>query len=158
MVWYQEAGQRSIPSLLAALSPSTEIERNHELVDELIRLGDCSHAYGLCIERGRRILAGEPALTVLGGRKTRAFYRNLLDPNRPGPVTIDRHAISLLYGLKLGDTTGLTILNRIGAYQWAAAIYRTVARRYGVLPHQLQAVTWLTWRRLNIHQIPDEDF
>ena len=45
----------------------------------------------LGIDRACAILAGSDPYHVLGGRKERSFYRNILSPDTAGPVTVDRH-------------------------------------------------------------------
>jgi hypothetical protein len=36
------------------------------------------------------------------GSKVRSFFGNILDPDDPGLVTIDRHALSLILGRRSG--------------------------------------------------------
>lgn len=140
--------------ILAALSPSCGWRRNCELAVELAEDGDCPHAYGLCIERARAIREGADPETVLGGRKVRSFYRNIVRPDRVGPVTIDRHALSIIFGRKLADSEQ-KVIERKGAYHLAAGAYRAAGRKLGLPPHVVQAVTWLAWRRT--HGIVDAD-
>lgn len=134
--------------ILAALSPSCGWRRNCDLAVELAADGDCPHAYGLCIERARDIRNGADAAAVLGGRKVRSFYWNIFDPDRIGPVTIDRHALSIVLGRKVAEND-YKILERKGAYHLAAGAYRSAGRELNLAPHTVQAVTWLTWRRQN---------
>ena len=50
------------------------------------------------MREARAILAGADPLHALRGSKVRSFYRNIAEPLRPGPVTIDRHAVAILFG------------------------------------------------------------
>jgi hypothetical protein len=84
---------------------------------------------------------------VLGGRKVRSFFSNILEPDRSGAVTVDRHAVSVVFGFSLSDAQ-VKILERSGTYLLVASAYRAAARRLGVSPCQCQAVTWTVWRRL----------
>lgn len=156
--WYSQANARcrryadyhglplaSVVGMFAALSPSTDIDRNWQLLETMIQSGDCAHAYGDAIAKARAILNGAHPSTILGGRKVRSFYRNVMYPHRPGPVTVDRHAVAIAYGSTLSPQE-VKVLERAGAYQTVAAAYRTVARRYNLLPHQVQAITWEHWR------------
>ena len=95
-----------------------------------------------------RLLTGDDPLDVLGGRKVRSFYNNLLHPDRAGAVTVDRHAVRVVLG-DMPDKVGAKILERIGAYQYIAAVYRTAARRLGILPHEAQAIAWMAWREIH---------
>lgn len=88
---------------------------------------------------------GLPNGPTLGGRKVRSFRANIAAPHRIGPVTIDRHALSLYFGRPLSDQAA-KVLERPGTYHLVAAAYRTAARRLGLTPAALQAATWLAWR------------
>lgn len=148
---------RTAVGIVASLSPGCEWQRNLDLADRMLHSGDCSHPYGDAIRKARAIRDGGDPSDVLRGRKVRSFYRNLLYPNRPGPVTIDRHAFDIaLCGpnpevRKRGKGPSVAdrkILDRPGGYQLVAACYRTAARRLGLDPHTLQAITWEHFRTL----------
>ena len=139
--------------ILAALSPSTDWDRNIDLAYTMAETGDCFHAYGDAVEKARAIRGGADPDVVLGGRKVRSFYRNILRPDRPGPVTVDRHAISIAMGRKVSDREA-KMLERVGTYQLVAAAYRSAARRVGLAPHRMQSVTWDTWRSGPIGSTP----
>ena len=170
--WYNEAndaadGDTYNVGVLAALSPGTSWERNVTLLDIMLKTGDAPHAYGDSIRKARAIWEGADPNTTLGGRKVRSFYANCLRPTRPGAVTIDRHAASIaLLGpsaqrLRRSATlsdSDLKILTRVGTYTMIAACYRGVARELGLLPHQLQAVTWLVWRESYAYSTTHEEF
>lgn len=98
--------------------------------------------------RARQILTGADPFDILGGRKVRSFYSNILRPDRSGPVTVDRHAVVIaLHGH--GTPTAAVSdkwLERSGAYSTVASCYRTVGRRLGILPHQAQAIAWTVHR------------
>lgn len=136
--------------VLAALSPSTAWERNVTLAYDLFETGDCSHAYGVQINKARRIIDGADPLTVLNGRKERSFYHNIHTPHRTGPVTVDRHAFSVALARILTDKE-LKLLDRSGIYHYVAACYRSVARQIGIPPHVLQSITWDHWRTFDAY-------
>ena len=97
----------------------------------------------------------------LGGQpKVRSFYSNILEPNSDrGDVTIDTHAIAAAYVRPLGSShehvsdamgggpkqksTGMK-----GLYPMIAEAYRRAAASRGVLPRQMQSITWETARVL----------
>ena len=169
--WYQDAHDhaadlaerhgitlRQSVGIIAALSPSTAWERNLQLASTLIQTGDCAHAYGECITKARRIRNGEDPTDVLGGPKVRSFFRNILYPTRPGAVTIDRHAFSIAVNAPqrartrtLSDADLKRGLSRRGAYTLTAAAYRCAARRLGILPQDLQSITWDYWRDVHAY-------
>jgi len=86
-------------------------------------------------------------IEAVNGMKTRAFAENILDPEGDHRVVIDRHAWNITQGERI-------IVNKSGPkvtpkrYRDAAAKYRAIAKDLGIRPNQLQAITWLTWRRL----------
>jgi hypothetical protein len=105
-------------------------------------------AYPLNRAKAIRILKGGMPLDVLKGPKTRSFYRNMVDPLDREAVTIDFHAMAITRGrvLKAKDreaSFGLREYNRI------AECYREVGRKEQLLPNQVQAITWVTWKRMH---------
>lgn len=115
--------------------------------------------------------ADDPAsLSELMGErhKVRNFYNNILNPNSPnGDVTIDTHAVAAgLYrplsgnslevshnfknhpgkGLPAASGTALTGIQ--GLYPIYAEAYRRAAEQRGILPREMQSITWEAVRGL----------
>ena len=110
-----------------------------------VNVGTFHHAK----ERAIRVLRGEPFLSFSKGLKTRNFYKNIVDPTDPMPVTIDGH----IYWAAVGDRDGQkqTMTNaKLSAaeYHKIAKAIRQLARQIGVLPNQVQAMIWFTRKRL----------
>lgn len=131
--------------IIAALSANTGWTQNKNLalaISEGEEVGHLSHVLG----KVRAIMAGQPPIAVLGkGLKTLNFYMNIHQPERSGPVTIDRHAHDIARGQAWGSRNrALTTGTR---YQVLTYAYRAAAALRGVRPHEMQAVTWVTWRR-----------
>lgn len=90
------------------------------------------------------------------GHKVRNFYNNIIAPNAPfGDVTVDTHAIGAGLLRPLGGSTaeaqsGLGIsgygdngaLGLKGLYPLYAEAYRRAAAARGILPRQMQSITW----------------
>lgn len=108
-----------------------------------------------------RVLGGEHPDDVLKAPKTNAFARLLTHgadaPDDPhGRVVIDRHALSIAAGRRLGkaDVTDAPI-GQERFYEHVADEYRkaalAISERDGeeLAPHQLQAITWLRQQRVN---------
>jgi hypothetical protein len=137
-----------VAGVLAAFSPQTGWSENIRLArqacesDRSDRIS--GHTTNACAKVSKILFAGRAPEEVLGGRKVRSFYRNVLHPDVPGAVTVDRHMIDLLVGRR--GAVNDRVLERIGAYNYAAALIRGAAREAGILPNQLQAVVWLAWR------------
>ncbi len=93
-----------------------------------------------------RILTGEHFYSVFKGLKVRNFWRNLTEPNHPEAITIDGHMVNIAHGtirgLKEGSITK-------GQYRYLARVYRSIAADLKLLPCQLQAILWFTWKRIN---------
>ena len=87
------------------------------------------------------------------GHKVRNFYNNMLDPNAPlGDVTIDTHAAAAahLRPFSSKDEIAVEAMRGIGhaktgssgLYGLYADAYREAANQRGVLPREMQSVTW----------------
>lgn len=106
---------------------------------------------------------------LMGERhKVRNFYNNILNPNSPnGDVTIDTHAVAAgLYrplsgnslevshnfknypGAGLPTARGTAITGIQGLYPLYAEAYRRAANRRGILPREMQSITWEAVRGL----------
>jgi hypothetical protein len=106
---------------------------------------------------------------LMGERhKVRNFYNNIYDPNSPyGDVTIDTHAVAAgllrpLSGNSLevdhnfkntsvpgrGTTKGSAVSGVSGNYGLYAEAYRRAAEERGILPRQMQSITWEAVRGL----------
>jgi len=161
MSWYDDAHSIALSlsehltinqaaGVLAALSPqsgwSTNIASARSVCVQFESKRHITGHTGNACGKVERMLLGEDPDVVLGGRKVRSFYRNIINPADAGAVTIDRHMIDLMTG-KIG--TDAHILERIGIYTAATAHIRGVAREAGILPSQVQAIVWLWHRRKN---------
>jgi hypothetical protein len=97
----------------------------------------------------------------LGGEhKVRNFYNNIIDPEaRDGQVTIDTHAVAaaLMEPLSgedpevkdnLGGAGGTDMTGLSGLYPIYAHAYGQAAKARGVLPREMQSITWEAVRGL----------
>lgn len=90
------------------------------------------------------MFAGDPRLVTL---KTRNFSVNIDNPAAWFPVTMDRHAYALAIGMdpsiqKPPVGSGQKAYNAIGD------VYRSTALDEGILPNEVQALTWTVWKRI----------
>jgi hypothetical protein len=161
----------SIIGVIAAMSPGNQWGRN--ILDAETLISEFSKGargkdlpvlgvYGRRnIVKSERILLGMPPLEVLGGQKVISFYQNILAPKDSFSVTIDRHAKALAYAFEPTRTgfASSDMARNVGKaeYRYLAKHYRVIAERLGLVPNQLQAITWVTWRRLlgRINEPPD---
>lgn len=159
MRWYRVAqsdakrltglGRVKAAGIVAALSPQKRWEMNLEIAREFVRSGGLAsvHVKANC-DKARAILNGADPMDILGGLKVRAFYQNLADPETSGPVTIDGHAFCIWQGKRIGLGSDLRVPSSARAHSEIVQDYREAAGIVGILPHQLQAITWVAWRRL----------
>lgn len=85
---------------------------------------------------------------ILNGKKIRAFYMNILFPNKVTETTLDRHALACLFQLPEKVTTVDNYNMTVRQYNVFSGIYKEVAKELNLLPHQLQAITWESYRNL----------
>lgn len=131
--------------VLAALSPNKAWDVNMRLAQRAFVDGVASGTLGNAVGKANAILAGSDPLDVLGnGLKTRNFYLNIARPSCPEAVTIDRHAYDIALGERNAENKRVSLTP--GRYAAFCDAYRVAAARLGILPLQLQAVTWEAWR------------
>lgn len=139
-------------AVIAVLSPLLSWPRNIAEARNLYS-GQPVRTLGSNAHKARRILAGVDPEYIVSGRKVRAFWKTIADPAEPSAVVVDRHAIDIAAGRVLGDKLRSTHLRRAGAYDEVADKYRRAAQRLSaelglrVTPAEVQATTWIYWRR-----------
>lgn len=91
------------------------------------------------------------ALSINGTAwKTKAFFLNILNPDIQTEATIDRHAIAVC----IQSPSNVNPLpQKHGClkptqYKFFQTCYIKAANKLGILPQQLQAITWIVYRRL----------
>jgi hypothetical protein len=134
--------------VIAALSPRVAWARNLELAAHAYQQGRAWGTLGRSCRAADAILAGADPRMVLTGPKVRAFFTLINDPDDAETVCVDRHAIDVAVGMRLDelDRSAWYRLDRSELYERFAGCYRRAAARLGVLPGQVQAVTWVSWR------------
>lgn len=162
--WYQQASAEcralalelrvpysTVVGAVAALSPQVRWERNILAARQVLTGAPVSvAAYRANIAKALRIASGEGAAGVLGGAKVRAFYALLLTGGRTLDVCVDSIAILVALGVRPGpevaNDAAAAYFDRPRVLAAIRAAYRRVAKRRGLRPHQVQAITWLAWR------------
>lgn len=146
MSWYQdahliarEAGNVTTGAgIISALSPRMPWGRNIVLARKAYTGPLEGGALKRSIATVNAILSGIHPLDVLGGLKTRAFFDNILNPLTSNEVTVDTHAIKIA-GINRHSVGK-------GLYNDIANAYREAAKEYGIMPLEMQAVTWTVYR------------
>ena len=153
---------RKSAAVIAALSPSNRWSRNMVDAENLVRafsIGGRDEAenvkcatYGKMKDKAIRILEGNISdiETTLKGQKITAFYRCIMGSQ--DTVCVDGHA----YCIWFGDRMVLSDVPNIGKKMYAeiTSDYVEAARILTesgnpITCYEVQAVTWVAWRRLH---------
>ncbi len=141
----------TVAGVVAALSPQNRWERNMRDAEAMVvayklqlEVPHCG-TYAANVAKAQRILEGEEPLNVLGGNKVRSFYANIMGDSES--VTVDGHAWCIANDNKQTMLNVPKLTDKV--YHGLADEYRQAAKQVGVQPMQMQAVTWVTWRRLH---------
>jgi hypothetical protein len=128
--------------VIAALSANKAWPENVKIATRALGSGKATGHVKDAITKATRIMNGADPVDVLPmASKTGNFYRCILDPADPDAVCVDRHAHDVAVGKVYGnDDRGL---GAKGRYNALAECYRVAARRLGLVPSELQAITWV---------------
>jgi hypothetical protein len=167
LLWYSDAQRAAydiaekydvavyiVVAVIAALSPNNKWSRNIVNADALIGAfirGDGIDSvkvstYHAMKRKAWDILAARPdydgAKAMLKGQKITSFFMDIMGEFN---VTIDGHARNIAYGERVSLTDDRSNIG-IREYRALQAAYQETARRVGLMPYQLQAITWRVWR------------
>ncbi len=127
--------------VIAALSANKSWSENTRIAARAFGSGKATGHVRDALTKATRIMNGaDPADVLPMAAKTGNFYRCILDPSDPEPVCVDRHAHDVATGHTLGNED--RGLSSKGRYAALAGAYRAAADRLGILPQELQAITW----------------
>ena len=170
MTWYHQAlcectkisKRQDIPlhivvGVVAALSPNNKWDRNLSNAESLIAAylaGDHMESvkvstYHKMKEKAWGILDMIPTYgetkVLLNGQKIVCFFENIMGENT---CTIDGHARNIAYLERIGLTDDKT---NIGKKEYAILqdAYRQAAHDCGIKAYEMQAITWVAWRRIH---------
>lgn len=148
----------TVVGVMAALSPNNRWERN-----KVDAYNMCSaYAEGLAVDDFKystyhnnrnkawsilvdQLSDDDDILTRLNGQKIRSFYSNIMGLDE---VTIDGHALNIARGYREGLTSDKTNIG-VKQYRELQEAYVRAAKRAGVKPHEMQAITWTVWKRVH---------
>lgn len=145
---------RTVAAVFSALSPNNDYMKNLRSAVTLLkgyREGvPCEDlvttSYRACKLRAWRVLEGEDFLSFTKGPKTRNFYECIVDPAHQSAITIDGHMVNIFNGER---RSMLEVAWHKFNYEKLAHEYRVIAFSEFLLPSQLQAILWFTWKRIN---------
>jgi hypothetical protein len=140
-----------VAGIIASLSPLKSWYENKRIARQFIASGYGKHTSKF-IAKAEQIklydsdYPREFILTTLNGNKIQNFFLNIAYPNADTHVTIDRHSISVALGRSIQEHEGRNLTDK--QYEFLASCYRDASTKLGILPNQLQAVTWVKWREI----------
>ena len=132
--------------IIAAFAPMVKWSLNVEMARNAVESGAFVGHFKRNNDKALRIWQGEEPLKVLGGNKVRAFYQNILTAGTCDTPVIDRHSIAVALNAFPNDKQR-SLYARGKRYEQFAQAYREVAAKLGIPVSQLQAITWVHWRR-----------
>jgi len=130
----------NVVGIISALSPSCRWEANKLQAEALIkgkRNGFTTYRKG--VDKAIRLLTSDEPSAEFNertGAKTYNFYYNILLPDDPSYLTVDRHGYYLATGLQYNSI-------HYALYQRIANHYKHHALRNNLIPNQLQAALWV---------------
>lgn len=145
---------RIVASVTASLSVLKSWPMNQELVIDFFEGRPVGHM-GLQVNKCLDLKIGymQPmtneekdrfSMKVLAGRKTKSFYHNMVYPTSSPYVTVDSHMTFLIGGQNLTEKR----------YSLIEQAIKEKAFKVGLVPCQLQAMLWLTKKRLHGINVP----
>jgi len=143
---------RRAAAILAVLSPRLSWTRNIEAALD-VYAGRWPKVLNTNARKAFRIRGGADPEEVVKGPKVRAFWHAIVDPSNPRAIVVDRHAIDVAAGQVLTDNQRGVLLGRKGAYDKVCSMYvaaakaLSVAYRTEITPVEVQATTWVAWRK-----------
>ncbi len=148
----------TIAGIMSALSPEASLNQNIVDLGRVLESG--KNATVSTYERNK-----DKAIAILDGSlpaenafkrstKTEAFWHNIINPSKPDYVTIDRHATRAAIDWNMKANDAIFYSNTPRKYSVISAAYTEAAGSLGMLPNRLQAITWLTYRRLFVTRKP----
>ena len=160
IAWQHNLPVYAVVGVVAALSPNnrwtTNITNARDLIDAFVNDRDMD-SVSVCTYSAMKRKAWDILVTAvrpgemkahLNGRKIVCFYENIMGEDT---CTIDGHARNIAYNERVNLTDNKT---NIGVREYAnlQEAYRQAAKRCTVngrkfKAYELQAVTWVTWRK-----------
>jgi hypothetical protein len=149
--YYYGLPVHTVTAIVSALSPRNKWNRNLKDCESVIMYGYAASVGTFNRNKEKAILlANNPRnshqdnLDILTGLKTQAFCDNLAFPYQSNLITVDGHAYNAYKG-----TVGVIKAISKQEYLDCTNAYRLLADKLNLRPLQLQAVIWLTYRRVN---------
>lgn len=131
-------------AIVSALSPMKEWGLNKRIAEEFIN-GKTDIHFSKQVDKALQILRldgwGQSRVEqILQGQKTVSFYHNLLNPDNPDFVTIDRHVLDSLVH------EGANVTHQ--RYVLIENVIKNYSKQLNLVPCSTQAIIWVTHKHL----------
>jgi hypothetical protein len=138
-----------IAGIYAALSPLNTWDTNVANILDVLRDWSAAsvNTTDANLHKALRIRCGEDPDKVLVGRKVRAFYRAIADPDDTRPIAVDRHLINLALDIVPSKSEQSTLANDTKLYTRVERVYTELGIREG-LGNRLASIAWFVQRRI----------
>jgi hypothetical protein len=142
-----------ISGVIAALSPQTSWELNKVYLVRFLKDGikatSNTHLNKIKAEKCLKATNVEQIKRILKGNKTKSFFFNIAFPDVDKIATIDRHAMAICLQNPqkvnaIKEPVQLTTIQ----YNFFESCYVQAAEKLGLKTLELQAATWIVYRRL----------
>jgi len=154
----------TVVGVVSALSPNNKWDRNILDAEQMIKAYCMGYDYPkVCTFGGNKdkaitileceIDSSENICAILKGNKTIAFFRGILTNGECDEITVDGHAFNIWRGMYTSLNEVPSINNKLyaqvsDAYREAAVTINNLeGTKYSAA--QIQAITWVTHRRIN---------
>lgn len=140
-----------------ALSPNNDYYGNLRSLSSVLEAVQRGYAietatittYNACRDRAHSYATGEvDFLSTVKGPKIRSFYHNIMNPNCKKHVTVDGHMIAAYLGKNMSMKEANFAVRKVG-YERIRKAIKSLAYRNDMIPCQMQAIIWLTRKRIN---------
>jgi hypothetical protein len=149
---------RIVVGVMAALSPNNRWERNVKDAERLIKAyleGDDIESVSVSTYNKMRakawsILEAMPCddqhvMRILNGQKIKSFFSNIMGHDT---CTIDGHARNIAFAERVGLTDSRTTIGK-KLYQELQDAYVVAAHAHNLKAYEMQAITWVVWKRIH---------
>jgi hypothetical protein len=142
----------NVCGVISALSPQTSWELNKVYLVRFLRDGVNAKANtGLNKDKAKRCLEAtnvEEIKAILNGDKTTSFFLNILFPDVDEVATIDRHAVAITIQRPDKVKALKPVQLTSNQYRLIEQVYVEASKKIGIKTLELQAITWVAYRRL----------
>lgn len=130
--------------VLSALSPFKRWDINVRIARVSISTGIAQGNMPMHNAIAQKVIDGVPTLDAINGPKTRSFAIAIATGGNGAIATIDRHAYDIAMA-KIHTDKERKINKTV--YREMAAAYQECGDYLGIAVNDIQAITWVTWKR-----------